>query len=148
MLQFPLRHLKLGPICDVHISFLYKLPELEFLDISLAQYSVNNDNNSNLVSCTFLCQRCYNRPARPIPHFICGSAISIVELTCRTEFSVDLMECLSQTTVLIVQFSVGLHGLQINMIVTTPDSLPDLCVLDLLMWTAKHNAHGCSSLLM
>jgi hypothetical protein len=53
-LKFPfLRHLKQGPICDVKISFLYTLPDPEFLDISSVRYSVDDEDEDDPVSCPF-----------------------------------------------------------------------------------------------
>jgi len=144
-LTFPfLSYLRLGRICQVLPSFLRSLSNLEYLDIGSADVSISDAKK--YPSCLFPRLKKYVGSASFIPRYISGCAIRTVLIGCFRPWPrahwVEMMACLSQTTVSIEQFSVGSLALQVDMILTIPDYLPDLRVLDLMQRAANEQVCG------
>src|SRR6202044_3892170 len=77
-LTFPfLRVLSLGPICDVDILFLQRLPKLEDLGLQMHEISTNTHMPGS-----FRQLMCYFEMAQHIPHIIPGSAVRIACISC------------------------------------------------------------------
>ena len=141
-LTFPfLRVLSLGPICDVDILFLQRLPKLEDLDLQMHEISTNTHMPGS-----FHQLMCYFGMAQHIPHIIPGSAVRIACISCNIllkERWIELMVCLRQSTVPIEHFQCGPQALQIDMILAIPDYLPDLRVLHLTQIVRNLPVCGC-----
>jgi hypothetical protein len=115
----------------VDVLFLQRLSKLEHLDILNLEISADAERAPPV---SFPHLMYMGGSPDQIARFIPGSAVRVLVVKCdilpRHRWT-ELMACLKHSTVPIEYFKCGPEALQTDMILSIPDYLPDICVLNL-----------------